>query len=36
MSEKRRYTPVIKTIVKDLNMDYVKPQRAGVIIYTLY
>lgn len=39
MSDKKkqvRYSPVIKTIVKDLNMDYVKPQRAGVIIYTVH
>lgn len=31
-----KYSTVIKTIVKDLDMKYVKPQRAGVIIYTVY
>lgn len=25
---------VIKTLVKNLNLDYVKPQRAGIILYT--
>lgn len=25
---------VIKTLVKNLNLDYVKPQRAGIIMYT--
>lgn len=30
-----RNTPVIKTIVQSLNLDCVKPQRAGVIIYTI-
>ena len=28
-------TPVIKTTVQNLNLDCVKPQRAGVIIYTV-
>jgi len=28
--------PVIKTSVKNLNLEHVKPQRAGVIIYTVY
>jgi hypothetical protein len=27
--------PVIKTTVKNLNLDYVKPQRAGIIMYTV-
>lgn len=30
-----RNTPVIKTKVGNLNLDCVKPQRAGVIIYTI-
>lgn len=30
-----RHSPVIKTIVQNLNLDCVKPQRAGVIIYTI-
>lgn len=30
-----RHSPVIKTIVQNLNLECVKPQRAGVIIYTI-
>lgn len=29
------YSPVIKTIVKNINLEYVRPQRAGIIIYTV-
>jgi hypothetical protein len=30
-----RKMPVIKTTVQNLNLEYVKPQRAGIIIYTV-
>lgn len=33
MSQKSQST-VIKTLVRDLNLNYVKPKRAGVIVYT--
>jgi hypothetical protein len=35
VSTRQCKTPIIKTIVKNLNLDYVKPQRAGVIMYTV-
>lgn len=31
----KRTSPVIKTTVQNLNLDCVKPQRAGVILYTV-
>lgn len=30
-----RKIPIIKTTVQNLNLEYVKPQRAGIIIYTV-
>jgi len=33
--EKKEREPIIKTMVKNLNMENVKPHRAGVIIYTV-
>lgn len=33
--QKQMRSPVIKTTVQNLNLDCVKPQRAGVIIYTV-
>ncbi len=35
-SKSREKSKVIKTTVKNLNLECVRPQRAGVIIYTLY
>ena len=29
-----KYLPVIKTIVQNIDLHYVRPQRAGVIMYT--
>lgn len=31
----KKLTPVIKTTVQNLNLDCVKPQRAGIILYTV-
>lgn len=33
---KRNPLPVVKTTVQHLNLDTVRPQRAGVILYTVY
>lgn len=33
---KAKMFPVYKTLTKYLDMDYIKPQRAGVILYTVY
>lgn len=34
--KQQKQSNVIKTIVYNLNLEYVKPQRAGIIIYTIH
>lgn len=35
MARERRFRGVTKSYVKDLNLDYLKPSRAGVIMYSV-